>query len=60
MTHFPTKFRFRALPPVHFDVPPDQPHYPRSLVYEEAEAIRQRMQEHIVDMLRRRRSVWSG
>jgi 1-acyl-sn-glycerol-3-phosphate acyltransferase len=60
VTHFPAKIRFRALPAVHFGVPPDQPHYPRSLVYEEAEAIRQRMQEHIVDMLRHRRSVWSG
>jgi hypothetical protein len=46
--------------PVHFDVPPDQPRYPRSRVMEEAEAIRQQIQETLYDMLRRRQSVWRG
>jgi 1-acyl-sn-glycerol-3-phosphate acyltransferase len=60
LAHFPAKFRFRVLPPVHFDVEPDQVKYPRSQVYDEAEAIRQRMQDSLVDMLRHRRSVWRG
>ena len=40
--------------------PPDQERYPRSQVFEEAEDIRQRMQENLYDMLRQRRSVWFG
>jgi 1-acyl-sn-glycerol-3-phosphate acyltransferase len=58
--HFPAKFRFRVLPAVHFDVEPGQARYPRSLVYDRAEAIRQELQAALVDLLRRRRSVWWG
>ena len=58
--HFPTKFRLRVLPPVHFDVEPDAERYPRSKVMDEAEAIRVRLQETVWDMLRERRSVWFG
>ena len=57
---FPAKFRIRVLPPVHFDVPPDQERYSRSRVMEEAEKIREEMQQSLYDMLRARRSVWFG
>ena len=58
--YFPAKLKLRVLDPILFDVPPDQPRYPRSRVFEEAEAIRQRMQASLYDMLRQRRSVWFG
>ena len=58
--YFPAKFKLRVLDPVTFDVPPDQERYPASRVFEEAEAIRQRMQDSLYDMLRERRSVWFG
>ena len=58
--YLPAKFKLRVLDPVHFDVPPDQPRYPRSRVMEEAESIRQNIQEHLYDMLSRRQSVWFG
>jgi 1-acyl-sn-glycerol-3-phosphate acyltransferase len=57
---FPAKMKLRVLDPVTFDVAPGQDRYPRSRVFEEAEAIRQRMQESLYDMLRSRRSVWFG
>ncbi|HEX5614610.1 MAG TPA: lysophospholipid acyltransferase family protein [Acidimicrobiia bacterium] len=56
----PAKFRLRVLPPVHFDVPPDQERYSRSRVMEESENMRRRIQEALYDMLRTRRSVWFG
>ena len=58
--YFPAKLKLRVLDPVTFDVNPDQDRYPRSRVFEEAEAIRQRMQSSLYDMLRHRRSVWFG
>lgn len=58
--YFPAKFRLRVLDPVTFDVAPDQARYPRSRVFEEAEAVRRRLQENLYDMLRKRRSVWFG
>lgn len=58
--YFPAKFKLRVLPPVHFDVPPDQEHYSRSAVFDAAESIRHRMQENLYDMLRQRRSIWFG
>jgi 1-acyl-sn-glycerol-3-phosphate acyltransferase len=60
VTYFPAKFRLRVLDPVHLDVAPDQPRYPRSKVMDEAEAIRRRIQEELYDMLSRRQSVWKG
>jgi 1-acyl-sn-glycerol-3-phosphate acyltransferase len=60
LLYFPAKFKLRVLEPVHFDVPPDLPRYPRSRVMEEAEAIRQQIQENLYEMLRRRQSVWRG
>ncbi|MDE0802266.1 MAG: lysophospholipid acyltransferase family protein [Acidimicrobiales bacterium] len=57
---FPAKFKLRVLDPVYFDETPDQPRYSRSKVMDESEAIRQQIQEALYDMLRTRRSVWSG
>mgnify|MGYP000557228315 CR=1 FL=1 len=57
---FPAKFKLRVLDPVYFDETPDQPRYSRSKVMDESEAIRQQIQEALYDMLRSRRSVWSG
>jgi 1-acyl-sn-glycerol-3-phosphate acyltransferase len=59
-TYFPAKFKIRVLPPVHFDVPPNQERYSRSRVMEEAERIRRMVQDALYDMLRKRRSVWFG
>ncbi|MEJ5254215.1 MAG: lysophospholipid acyltransferase family protein [Acidimicrobiales bacterium] len=59
-TYFPAKFKLRVLPPVHFDVPPEQDRYSRSRVMEESERIREQIQAAIYDMLRKRRSVWFG
>jgi 1-acyl-sn-glycerol-3-phosphate acyltransferase len=59
-TYFPAKIRFRVLDPVHFDVEPEQDRYPKSRVFDEAETIRTRMQDALVDMLAQRQSVWFG
>jgi 1-acyl-sn-glycerol-3-phosphate acyltransferase len=58
--YLPAKFRIRVLPPVHFDVPPNQERYSRSRVMEESERIRRMVQDALYDMLRTRRSVWFG
>ena len=58
--YFPAKFRSACCRPVHFDVPPDQERYPRSRVMDEAEHIREQIQDALYDMLRARRSVWFG
>lgn len=58
--YLPAKFKLRVLDPVRFDVPPDQERYSRSRVMDEAEAIRDRIQAALYDMLRQRRSVWFG
>jgi 1-acyl-sn-glycerol-3-phosphate acyltransferase len=60
VAYFPAKFKLRVLPPVHFDVPPDQERYSRSRVMEESEGIRRLVQEAVYDMLRKRQSVWFG
>jgi hypothetical protein len=60
VAYLPAKFKLRVLDPVHFDVPPDQPRYSKSKVMDEAESIRQQIQEALYDMLRTRQSVWSG
>lgn len=58
--YFPSKFKIRVLDPVYFDVPADQERYPRSRVFDEAEAVRQTMQTNLYQMLQKRRSVWFG
>lgn len=60
VTYFPAKFKLRVLEPVHFDVEPDQPRYSKSRIMDESEAIRDRIQQALYDMLRSRRSVWFG
>jgi 1-acyl-sn-glycerol-3-phosphate acyltransferase len=60
LAYFPAKFKLRVLDPIYFDAPPDELRYPRSRVFDEAETIRQRMQENLYDMIRKRRSVWFG
>ena len=60
MLDLPSKIRIRVLPPVHFDVEPDQSRYSRSRIMDESERIRQQIQEALYEMLRARRSVWFG
>jgi hypothetical protein len=60
VAYLPAKFRIRVLPPVHFDVAPNQERYSRSRVMEESERIRRIVQDALYDMLRQRRSVWFG
>jgi hypothetical protein len=60
LAFLPAKFRLRVLPPVRFDVPSNQNRYSRAHVMEEAEAIRQQLQEALKDMISRRGSVWRG
>lgn len=60
VAHFPAKIRARVLPPIHFDVTPEQPTYPRSRLMDEAEAIRGDMQTALDDLYARRRSRWLG
>ncbi|MGC9961668.1 MAG: lysophospholipid acyltransferase family protein [Acidimicrobiales bacterium] len=60
VVYLPAKFRFRVLEPVHFDVTPGLAKYPRGRIMDESEAIRQRLQDAVYDMLSHRRSVWFG
>ncbi len=60
LTYLPAKFKIRVLPPVSFDVPPDQERYSKGRVVEEAEAIRDQIQQALYEMLRERNSVWFG
>jgi 1-acyl-sn-glycerol-3-phosphate acyltransferase len=56
----PAKFTVRVLEPVHLDLPSGRVRYSAAAVMEEAERIRQRVQDALHDMLRRRSSVWWG
>ena len=58
--YFPAKFRLKVLDPITFDVAPNQARYSRSKVMDESEAIREKIQEALYEMLRERRSVWFG
>ena len=58
--HFPAKIRARVLPPVYFEEPPEQSSYPRSVLMDQAEAIRGDMQEALDDMYAARESLWLG
>lgn len=60
IAYLPAKFSLRVLEPVRFDVEPDQPRYSKSRVMEEAESIRQQIQEALYEMLQQRQSVWRG
>ncbi len=58
--YFPVKFKLQVLDPVRFDVQPGRDRYSRSRVMDESEAIREKIQTALYDMLRARRSVWTG
>jgi hypothetical protein len=58
VAYLPAKFRIRVLPPMHFDVDPDQERYSRARVMDAAESIRGTIQDALYDMLRTRRSTW--
>jgi 1-acyl-sn-glycerol-3-phosphate acyltransferase len=60
LVYLPARFRFRVLDPVVFDVEPSLDRYPRSRVVAEADAIRQRVQDELCEMLANRSSVWFG
>lgn len=60
VAHLPAKIRARVLPPVHFDAPPEQASYPRSLLMDEAEAIRGDLQVALDEMYAARKSRWAG
>ena len=60
ITYFPAKFKLKVLDPVTFDVPPDQERYSKSRVMDHAEKIRTDLQDTLYEMLRERRSVWTG
>lgn len=60
IVHLPAKIRARVLPPIHFDEPANLEHYPRSLVMDRAEAIRDLLQTEVRRMVQRRKSVWKG
>ena len=60
LAQFPAKIRARALPPVHFDEPPDLEHYPRSLLMDHAETIRGQLQTALNQMLQKRESIVRG
>jgi 1-acyl-sn-glycerol-3-phosphate acyltransferase len=58
--YLPAKFKLRFLPPVHTDRLGGGAWEDEALVQEIADEIRARIQEELVDMLARRRSVWLG
>jgi 1-acyl-sn-glycerol-3-phosphate acyltransferase len=58
--YFPAKFKLRVLPPVHFDVEPNQERYSRSRVMDASDQVREHIQEALHNMLRTRKSVWFG
>ena len=60
VAYLPAKFTLQVLDAISFDVEPDQPRYSKSRIMEEAESIRQQIQEALHDMLRSRQSVWRG
>jgi 1-acyl-sn-glycerol-3-phosphate acyltransferase len=60
LVYFPAKFKLKVLDPVTIDVPPDEERYSRSRIMEEAEGIRQSLQEALLTMLAARASVWFG
>ena len=60
VTYFPAKFKLRVLPPVTFDVEPDQERYSKSRIMDESEHIRDQIQDALYEMVKARTSVWFG
>jgi hypothetical protein len=58
--YLPAKFFIRFLPPVRTDRMGDAPWEDRGLVQTVADEIRATIQEELLDMVGRRRSVWLG
>jgi hypothetical protein len=58
--YLPAKFRLRFLEPVATDRMGAEPWEDKGLVQDVAEEIRMRIQQELVDMVGRRRSVWLG
>ena len=56
--YLPAKFRIRFLPPVPTDDIGDEPWQDKALVQTVADEIRDTIQEHVLDMVARRKSVW--
>jgi 1-acyl-sn-glycerol-3-phosphate acyltransferase len=56
--YLPAKFRIRFLEPIRTDDLGDEPWEDGALVQEVAEEVRARIQEELIDMLGKRRSVW--
>jgi 1-acyl-sn-glycerol-3-phosphate acyltransferase len=57
--YLPAKFRIRFLEPIPTDQFGDEPWADRGLVQTVAEEVRWRIQDELVDMVGKRRSVWS-
>ena len=58
--YLPAKFRIRFLEPIPTDGMGEEPWEDRALVQEVAEEVRARIQEELIDMVGKRRSVWFG
>jgi 1-acyl-sn-glycerol-3-phosphate acyltransferase len=58
LIYLPSKFRIRFLEPIPTDTWGDEPWEDRALVQELAEEVRGRIQDELVDMLAKRRSIW--
>jgi 1-acyl-sn-glycerol-3-phosphate acyltransferase len=58
--YLPAKFRIRFLPPIPTDQWGDEPWLDRGLVQDVASQVRDTIQQHVLDMLAARKSVWLG
>jgi hypothetical protein len=58
--YLPAKFKIRFLPPVATDDMGEAPWEDAALVQTVAEDVRSLIQEHVIDMVGKRRSVWFG
>jgi 1-acyl-sn-glycerol-3-phosphate acyltransferase len=58
LVYLPSKFRIRFLEPIATDQWGDEPWDDRALVQEVAEEVRGRIQDELIEMLSKRRSVW--
>jgi hypothetical protein len=58
--YLPAKFKLRFLEPVRTDAMGHEPWEDKGLVGDVADDIRLRIQDELVDMVGRRRSVWLG
>jgi hypothetical protein len=58
--YLPAKFKIRFLPPVPTDDLGEAPWEDAGLVQTVAQDIRDLIQDHVIDMVGKRRSVWFG